>query len=123
MCLVFGRRAVSGQQLFEAVDLVSGDALEDVGESGLRVDSVERGGLDQGVGDGGGVDATGRAHEEVVLPADRNRAFILPMSGWIAWSIVAGTRISVVAFALEVLCIVQAGLWLLSRCGRAWSSR
>jgi hypothetical protein len=36
---------------------VIGDAAEDVGEPGLRVDCVELGGLDEGVGDGCGLTA------------------------------------------------------------------
>ena len=51
------------------VDLLVGDTFEDPGEPGLRVDVVERGGLDQGVGDGGGPAAAGRAHEEIIFPA------------------------------------------------------
>ena len=70
---VFARSAVPGQQLVNAVDLVVGDAFEDLGEPGLGVDIVEPGGLDQGVGDGGGLAATRRAHEEIVLPAQGDR--------------------------------------------------
>ena len=67
------RLGVPGQQLVDAVDLVVGDAFEDLGEPGLRIDVVEPGGLDQGVGDGGGPAAAGRAHEEIVLAAERDR--------------------------------------------------
>ncbi len=49
-------------------DLVVGDAGEGIGEPGLRVDAVELGGFDEGVGDGGGAAAGERACGEVVLP-------------------------------------------------------
>lgn len=46
------RSVTPGQQLVDPDDLVVGDAAEDVGEPGLRIDSVQLGALDQGVGDG-----------------------------------------------------------------------
>ena len=66
---IFGRRGVPGQRFIDAVDLEVGGPFEDPGEPGLRVDIVEPGGLDQGVGDGGGLAAAGRAHEEIIFPA------------------------------------------------------
>ncbi len=51
-------QAVPGQQLVDAVDLVVGDAVEDIGDPDLRVGVVEPGGLGQGVGYGGGADGT-----------------------------------------------------------------
>ena len=40
---IFSRRAVPRQQIVDAVDLVIGDAFEDLGEPGLRVDVGSRG--------------------------------------------------------------------------------
>ena len=45
---------VPGRQFVDPVDLVVGDAGEDVGQPDLRIDAIELGGLDQGVGDRGG---------------------------------------------------------------------
>lgn len=45
--LLIGRRTVPGQQLVDTVDLVVGDALENVGKPDLRVDSVVPCSLDQ----------------------------------------------------------------------------
>ncbi len=42
-----------GKQLVDAVDLVVGNAAENVGEPGLRIDAVEFGGFDLGVSDCG----------------------------------------------------------------------
>ena len=50
-------------------DGMIGDACEDVGEVGLRVDAVHLGGLDDGVEAGGALAAGVGAAEEIVLPA------------------------------------------------------
>ena len=55
------------QQLVQPGDLVISNAGEDVGEPALRIDAVEFGGLNEGVGDGHGLAAAFGAHEEVVL--------------------------------------------------------
>ena len=47
---ICGRCGVPGQQFVDAVDLVIGDAFGNTGEPDLRVDAVEPGGSDQGVG-------------------------------------------------------------------------
>lgn len=44
---------VAGQEFGEAILRGVGDALEDVGEPGLRVDVVELGGADEAVDDSG----------------------------------------------------------------------
>ena len=57
------------------------DAREDVGQIRERVDVVQLAGLDQG-GDGGPMLGTSvGTREQRVLPVERNRPFILPMSG------------------------------------------
>ena len=43
------RLGIPGEQFVDAVDLVIGDTLEDLGEPGLRVDAIEPDGLDQGL--------------------------------------------------------------------------
>lgn len=62
------------QQLADAVDLVVGDAGEDVAQIGFGIHVVELGGLDERI-DGGGAFATGiRSGEEIVLATERNSA-------------------------------------------------
>ena len=39
-------------EFVDTVNLVIGDAGEDVGEPGLRIDAIELGRLDQAIGDG-----------------------------------------------------------------------
>ena len=58
---------VPGHELAEASDFVVGDAGEDVGEPGLGIDTVELGGFDQGIGDGGRLSAPFGTHEQVVF--------------------------------------------------------
>ena len=48
-----------GHEVFKVCDLGVGDVGEDNGEPGLRIDIVELGGLDEGVGDGRGLTAAG----------------------------------------------------------------
>ena len=69
-----------------------GDAGEHVGEPGLRIDVVEPCGLDQGVHDGGTLAAAIGAGEQPRLAAERNLAVILPISGRMLWSNIAGIR-------------------------------
>ena len=52
-----------GQQLVDSVDLVVGDAAENIGKPCLRIDTVEFGRLNQCVGDGGGFASFVRSHE------------------------------------------------------------
>ena len=46
-----------------------GNVAEHIGKPGLGIDAVELGGLDQGVGDGGGFTAAFRADKKVILAA------------------------------------------------------
>ena len=50
-----------GHEVFKAGDLGVGDVGQDIGEPGLRIDTVELGGLDEGIGDRRGLAAAGRA--------------------------------------------------------------
>ncbi len=58
-----------GHELAEAGDLMVGNAGEHVGEPALRVDAVEFGGFDQGVGNGRGLAGAFEAHEQIFPPA------------------------------------------------------
>ena len=60
------------EQFVVTGDLVVSEAAEDIREPGLRVDVVELGGLDQGVGDGCGIAATLGADEEEIRAAEGN---------------------------------------------------
>jgi hypothetical protein len=84
------RPPIPGQQLADAIDRVVGDAHEDVAQIGLRIERVHFGGLDEGV-HCGGPDAAGiGAGEQVIFARQRNLAVILPISGRISPSIIAG---------------------------------
>ena len=48
-----------GHEVFKVGDLGVGDVGEDICEPGLRIDIVELGGLDEGVGDRRGLAAAG----------------------------------------------------------------
>ena len=48
-----------GHEVFKVGDLGVGDVGEDICEPGLRIDTVELGGLDEGVGDRRGLAAAG----------------------------------------------------------------
>lgn len=50
-----------GHEVFEVGNLCIRDVGEDIGEPGLRIDTVELGGLDEGIGDRRGLAAAGRA--------------------------------------------------------------
>ena len=79
-----------------------GDAGEDVGEPGLGVDVVELRGADQRVHHRRPLAAAIGAGEEPGLASERDRAFILPISGRIASSTTAGTHCSVGEYALKL---------------------
>lgn len=67
-------------EFVDAVDLVIGQALEDPCQPCFGVDIVHLGGLDERVGDGGCFSAADGPHEQVILAAEANCPFILPMS-------------------------------------------
>jgi len=58
------------QEIIDAGDLVVWKAGKRVGEPGLRIDAIQLGGLDQGIGDGGGTASSLRADEQIILPPD-----------------------------------------------------
>jgi len=49
------------------------DAFQDPSEPRFRINAVEFAGLNQSIGDGGGFTARFRAHEEIILTAQRHR--------------------------------------------------
>ena len=85
---------VPGEELVQPRLRHLGDAGEDVGEPGLRVDVVELGGADQRVHHRCSLAAAIGAGEQPGLASETDRAFILPISGRIASSTTAGTHYS-----------------------------
>jgi hypothetical protein len=69
-----------------------GDAGEDIGKPGLRIDVVELGGPDERVHQRRPFGAALRAGEQPGFPPERNRPIILPTSGRKLRSIIAGIR-------------------------------
>src|SRR6516164_8913934 len=67
-------------------------AREHVSEPGLRIDGVELGRGNQRVDSGGTTTAFIGAGEGPVLTSDDKAAVILPMSGRMLWSDIAGIR-------------------------------
>lgn len=69
------------------------NAVEDVGEVGLRVEAAHLRALDQGHGAGQGFAAGIRSGEEPILPPDAQFPFILLMSGRFIGFIIDGMPI------------------------------
>ena len=92
---VRNRRPVSGQQLVEPTDPVIGDAVEDVSLICLWIGAVHLCRLDDRHSARQGFRAGIRPREEPVFSSDRHHPFILPMSGKLSSSIIAGMRFSV----------------------------
>ena len=65
---------------------------EDVGQIGLRFDATEFAGLDQRSDAGPVLRALIMPREQCILAIEDNLAVILPMSGRMSWSIIAGIR-------------------------------
>ena len=75
-----------------------GDFVEDVGEPRLRIDIVHLAGFDQRGVDGPISSALVRAGEQMILAPERDRPFILPVSGLRSRFIIAGTRCTADAY-------------------------
>ena len=69
---------VPWEQFGDAVDVVVGDAGQDIAEPGFGIETVELGGFDQGVDGGGTFAAAVRSGEEIVLASQSYHPFILP---------------------------------------------
>ena len=81
------------QQFVETVDGMSVDhPLQHVTEVGVGLDVVELAGLDQRAGDCPAMSAAIAAGEEMILTTERNYPSILPMSGRMLKSFIAGMR-------------------------------
>jgi hypothetical protein len=80
------------QQIDIAVGVTIDDAGEDVGQIREWVDVVQLAGLDQGRDGGPMLGASVGAREQRVLPVERNYPSILPMSGRMLKSFIAGMR-------------------------------
>ena len=80
----------------ELVDTLGGPKVdelgEDVGEVGLRIGAVELAGFDERSDAGPILGAEIVAGEQRVLAIEHNAAVILPMSGRMLWSDIAGIR-------------------------------
>ena len=68
------RRPIPWQQFVEAVDLVVMDAVENVGQIGLRIEAVDLCGLDDRHGASQGFGPGISTGEEPIFPADANWA-------------------------------------------------
>ncbi len=79
-----------------------GDAAQDIGQPFLWIDTVEFGGLDQGVGHSGGFAAPLGAHEQVILATDGKRAHG-PLGG-----VVVQLQKTVLQIGAQVLHAVEA---------------
>lgn len=86
-------RPVPRQQIIEPVALVIVDAVEDVGEIGKRVETVQLGRFNDRHRAREGFRAGICAREEPVFPSDSQFPFILPMSGRFIGFIIDGTPI------------------------------
>jgi hypothetical protein len=78
------------QEFVDPVNWVLGDAGQDVGQPGLRVDVVHFGRDDDAVHGGGALSAAIGTGEQPRLTSERNLAVILPISGRMSSSIIAG---------------------------------
>ncbi|GBF27487.1 hypothetical protein MnTg02_02540 [bacterium MnTg02] len=58
------------EQFVDPVDLVVGNATEDLSEPGLRIDAIEFCCLNERVGNGGGFASIVRAHEQIIFPPE-----------------------------------------------------
>jgi hypothetical protein len=84
------RSPIPGQEVGDPLGWMIRQAREYVSEPGLWIDVVELGGLDERVDGGRAMPAFVGAREGPVLAADRNLAVILPISGKMSSSIIAG---------------------------------
>ena len=66
------------------------DAVEHIGQPSLRIYAIQLGGLDQRIRDSRSFAATFRADEQIILAAEGQFPFILPMSGKFLASIIGG---------------------------------
>mgnify|MGYP001370200899 CR=1 FL=1 len=83
-----------GHEFVQTSDLMLCDLGEDPCEPGLGIDTVELGGLNEGIGDCRGLTATFGAYKEKILTSQSQFPSILPMSGQFIAFNTGGTRIT-----------------------------
>lgn len=92
------------------------DAVDVVGQPSLWINIVEFGGLDERIHDRGTPSPGVGTSEEIILAADGNLLFILPMSGKSSRSITAGIHCMGAMFDSNTVSSVPvAGLFMLRR--------
>ena len=69
-----------GEQFVDAMDRVISDARENVGQIGLRIDTVHPACFDDGVHAGRAFSPGVGTTEEIILPTENYRGAILPIS-------------------------------------------
>lgn len=97
------RCPVPRQQFVEPIDLVIVNAVEHVGQIGLRIDAVHLGRLDYRHGTCQCLRAGVSASEEPIFSSDSNAPFILPMSAMKLRFFIAGILILARGFPFAVL--------------------
>jgi hypothetical protein len=88
----------------------------------LRVEAVELGTFNQRIDRGGAAAAGIGAGKQIILAANGNRPFILPMSGRRSRSIIAGTHSMAVAFGASMSSSAPVARLFTSSWRLAWSS-
>lgn len=92
--MILGGAPVPGKQFMETALGDVGDARENVGEPGLRINVVELRCGDEAEHEGGALPAAVRTGEEPRFSAQGHRPFILPMSAKSGKFTILGTPIS-----------------------------
>ena len=104
-----------GQELMQLGSRVIIDPAENIGEPGLRIDTVELGSGDQRVDRHGALAAAVGASEQPRAAPESNRPVILPISGRRSRSIIAGTHIMGDAFVANMSSGASAAMSFTSR--------
>jgi hypothetical protein len=108
---VGGRGGVDpGQEAVQAALRVASDnAIDHVGQIGLRLDADQLAGLNQRRHHRPVRGSAVRACEESIFPGEGNLLVILPISGRKSWSIIAGIPSTGIAFASAAASSVSPG--------------
>ena len=87
---LFEAAPIPRQQLVEPLNRMLGDASQDIGEPGLRINIVHFGGNDEAVHHRGALAAAIRTAEQPGFSPQGNHPFILPISGRMLKFFIAG---------------------------------